>query len=124
MSERSRRGQAANQRGLDAEAAAEAALTRDGWTILARRVRTAAGEIDLVADKDGFLTFVEVKARIHLSEAAAALTGRQQARLIGAADILLANNPDWGINGVRFDLLLVDAKGVVRRIADAFRGDT
>jgi putative endonuclease len=120
---RSRRGQAADRRGRSAESAAQAALERDGWKILARRLRTSAGEIDLVAEKEGLLAFVEVKARPMLADAAASLSDRQQARLILAAEIILANNPLWGTEGVRFDLLLVDAAGVVRRIADAFRGN-
>jgi putative endonuclease len=33
----------------------------------------------------------------------------------------LAENPGWGREGVRFDVLLVDAARTVRRIADAFR---
>ena len=77
----------------------------------------------MVAEKDGLLAIVEVKARATLADAAVALSARQQARLVGAADIILANNPLWGIAGVRFDLLLVDAMGSVRRIADAFRGN-
>jgi putative endonuclease len=122
MSDRSRRGQAADRRGRTAEDAAQLALERDGWRILARRLRTSAGEIDMVAEKDGLLAIVEVKARTSLADAAASLSDRQQARLIAAAEIILANNPDWGAQGVRFDLLLVDSAGVVRRIADAFRG--
>lgn len=118
----SRRGRDANRLGRNAEEAAEAALERDGWTILARRARTAAGEIDLVADKAGLLAFVEVKARPTLAGAAGAVTTRQQARLMGAADILLAENPEWGAGGVRFDLLLMDQSGTMRRVADAFRG--
>ena len=98
------------------------ALIKDGWTILRRRLRTPAGEIDLIAEKDGLLVVVEVKARASLADAAYALTKRQQARLLAATDILLATNPDWGTQGVRFDMLLVDPAGVVRRIADAFRG--
>jgi putative endonuclease len=120
---RSRRGQVADQRGRTAEAAAQSALERDGWNILARRLRTAAGEIDMVAEKEGLLAIVEVKARPRLADAAASLSDRQQARLISATEIILAKNPQWGIEGVRFDLLLVDADGVVRRIADAFRGN-
>jgi putative endonuclease len=123
MSDRSRRGQAADQRGRSAEAAAQIALERDGWSILARRLRTSAGEIDMVAEKAGLLAIVEVKARPRLADAATSLSDRQQARLISAAEIILANNPQWGSEGVRFDLLLVDAAGVVRRIADAFRGN-
>jgi putative endonuclease len=115
------RGRARQAGGLAAEAAAARALEADGWTILARRLRTAAGEIDLVAERAGLLAIIEVKRRPSLAEAAYALAPRQQARLLAAAEILLAEHPDWGREGVRFDLLLVDAQGTVRRIADAFR---
>ena len=121
MQQRSQRGTVAQARGLGAETAACQALDRDGWTILARRLRTAAGEIDIVADRDGLLAIVEVKSRPNLAEAAAALTGRQKTRLLAAADIILGEHPDWGAQGVRFDVLVVDAAGQVRRIADAFR---
>lgn len=122
MSDRSSRGRAADRLGRTAEDAAQLALELDGWSILARRLRTSAGEIDMVAQKDGLLAIVEVKARPSLADAAASLSNRQQARLVSATEIILASNPAWGSQGVRFDLLLVDAAGVVRRIADAFRG--
>ena len=118
---RRRRGGQAQARGLAAEATACAALERDGWTIRARRYRSEAGEIDVLAEKDGLLAIVEVKARASLAGAAAALAPRQQARLMAAADLVLAAHPEWGRAGVRFDLLLVDAAGTVRRVADAFR---
>jgi putative endonuclease len=121
--ERSLRGQAADRLGRFAEDAVQLTLERDGWSILARRLRTSAGEIDIVAEKEGLLAIVEVKARARLADAAASLSVRQQARLVSATEIVLSDHPDWGINGVRFDLLLVDAAGVVRRIADAFRGN-
>ncbi len=121
MSSRQMLGRAAHARGISAEAAAAAALVADGWTIRAARLRTKAGEVDLVAERDGLLAIVEVKARLRLIDAATALTVRQQIRLLGAADIILADHPDWGEAGVRFDLLVVDAAGRVRRIADAFR---
>lgn len=114
------RGTANYASGRRAEGLARAALERDGWTVLGDRVRTAAGEIDLIAQRDGLLGFIEVKSRPTLAEAAAALTPRQQARLVQAAEIVLGEHPDWGPNGVRFDLLLVDRAGTVRRIADAF----
>lgn len=115
------RGQIAHATGMGAEAAARVALERDGWTILAQRLRTKAGEIDIAAEKAGLLAIVEVKSRPSLLEAATALTPRQQARLIAACDIVLAEHPDWGRAGVRFDVVLVDAQRRVRRIADAFR---
>lgn len=121
MRARQTRGHAAYALGVDAEANVCAILDADGWTILGRRLRTAAGEVDVVAEKDGLLAVIEVKARPKLADAAFSLTLRQRVRLISAAEILLAENPGWGRAGVRFDLLLVDRAGTVRRIADAFR---
>jgi len=121
MTPRQQRGRNAQARGISAEATAQAALERDGWQILARRLRTGAGEIDLLAQRDGLLAVVEVKARPTLVDAATALPPRQRARLIAAAELVLEQHPDWGIAGVRFDILLVDHAGRVRRIADAFR---
>ena len=111
----------AYQRGIDAEGAACRALAADGWTVLARRLRTEAGEIDIVAATPDLLAVVEVKARPTLADAAIALGLRQQARLLAAAEIVLAEHPDWMRAGMRFDLMVVDAAGRVRRIADAFR---
>ena len=115
------RGKASHRRGHEAEARAEAALSRDGWTVLARRMRTPAGEIDLVAERHGLAAVIEVKSRPTLATAAYAVGKRQQVRLMAAAEIALAENPGWGPNGVRFDVLLVDQAGSVRRVADAFR---
>jgi putative endonuclease len=121
MHARRKRGRIAHATGLAAEDAACAALIADGWTILARRLRTKAGEVDAVAEKAGILAIVEVKSRPTLAEAALALTARQQARLAGACAIILGEHPDWGANEVRFDILAVNPAGQVRRIADAFR---
>jgi putative endonuclease len=121
MLARRKRGQAAHASGVAAEDAACAALIADGWTIHARRLRTKAGEVDAVAEKAGILSIIEVKSRPTLAEAAMALTVRQQSRLVGACEIILGQHPDWGANGVRFDILVVDQAGRVRRIADAFR---
>lgn len=115
------RGRAAQRLGLSAEAAASAALEAAGWTVKARRHRTAAGEIDLIAERAGLLAFVEVKARPTLADAAWSLGPKQRARLLAAAEIVIAEHPEWGPAGIRFDVLLVDAAGAVRRIEDAFR---
>ncbi len=67
------------------------------------------------------LAIIEVKARPTLADAALALGARQRARLLAAAEIVLAEHPEWARAGMRFDLMVVDAAGTVRRIADAFR---
>ena len=119
--QREGRGRSAQSLGVRAEEQAVAALRADGWEILGRRVRTPAGEIDLVAERHGLLAIVEVKSRPSLAEAAWALGARQRRRLVAAAEMLLAAQPAWGREGVRFDVVLVDAEGRTRRISDAFR---
>jgi len=114
------RGKRAEADGRDAEATAAAALQAEGWAVLDRRVRTPAGEIDLIAERDGLLAFVEVKTRPSLAEAAFALAPRQRARLLAAAEAWLAAHEGHGTAGIRFDVIVV-AGGAVRRIADAFR---
>jgi putative endonuclease len=113
--------EAADARGRHAEERAAAALVAEGWQVIARRVRTPAGELDLVAERAGLLAFVEVKARATLQAAAFALGAPQRRRLAGAAEAWMAAHPGHGEAGVRFDVMLVDAAGQVRRIADAFR---
>jgi putative endonuclease len=114
-------GSVADARGRMAERRAEALLAAEGWMILARRVRTPCGEIDLIAERGGLLAFVEVKRRRSLAEAAHALSARQRQRLIAAAECWLASYPHAGAAGVRFDVILFDGLGNARRIADAFR---
>ena len=118
---RQNRGRLSHARGMAAETAACTALTTEGWTVLARRLRTAAGEIDIAAERAGLLALVEVKARPSLAGAALAIAPRQRERLLAAGAAALAEHPAWGQAGVRFDVMLVDAQGRVRRVADAFR---
>ena len=49
--------------GLWAENRVAGLLEEKGYRILERRVRFREGEIDLIAERDGSLLFVEVKAR-------------------------------------------------------------
>lgn len=67
-------------------------LEAQGYTILARNLHTAHGELDLVASKDGILVFVEVKVRSSTAhgfpEEAVGL--RKQAHLLAAAEAYLS----------------------------------
>ncbi len=118
---RQERGRGAERAGREAEEAACLWLAEDGWEIFARRVRTARGEIDIAAEREGLVAIIEVKQRATHDDAAASISARQQARLMAAAELLLARHPARGSAGVRFDVLLVDAEGRVGRIEDAFR---
>ncbi len=120
---RAARGRRAQRSGVDGEGRVAQALAASGWTIRARRLRTAAGEIDIAAERDGLLALIEVKTRDTLETAAYALGARQRRRLTQAAAIVQGENPAWGPAGLRFDAWLVDAMGRLRHVPDAFRDE-
>src|SRR6516162_10959149 len=97
---------AAFHTGLSAETRAAAYLMAKGYRILAKRFRTPHGEIDIVARRRNLLAFIEVKARASLDEAAYAITARQQARIIAAAQAWLMAHPEHAEFEFRFDAML------------------
>ncbi len=82
------------QRGRDAEDHVAAYLEAEGYTVLARRLHTPAGEIDLVAFQDSVLAFIEIKARKFIGRGLYSLSERQAARIAGAAEFFLAEHPE------------------------------
>ena len=112
--------EAAEAQGRAAEDRAAGYFHSRCYTVLARRARTEAGEIDLVVADATILIFVEVKRRRTLLAATEALQPRQCRRIAGAAAILLARNPDWQRNDTRFDVILV-TNSEITHLADAFR---
>jgi putative endonuclease len=106
--------------GLSAEARAAAFLIAKGYRILAKRFRTPHGEIDLVAKRRNLVAFVEVKARDNLDDAAYAVTPRQQARIIAAAQIWLMAHPEHDRYDLRFDAMLIAPRRLPRHVMAAF----
>ena len=77
-----------NQRvGKWGEQAASGYLKERGYEIVAANVRTPYGEIDLIAKKDDFLVFVEVKARTSktFGPPEVAVTPRKQRHMLDCA---------------------------------------
>jgi putative endonuclease len=93
--------------GFSAETVVAAVLTVTGHRILARRFKTPAGEIDLIAVKGRRLAFVEVKRRATGEECEAAITPTLRYRVRRAADLWLARNPRFQQHDVSFDLVFV-----------------
>ena len=114
---------AAEARGRRAEAVAALHLRLTGWRILERRARTSAGEIDLVACRGAILAFIEVKARADIKEARAALTPRQQQRLVRAGAVWRGRHERFCDHEIRFDVILVAPWRWPRRIAAAFMAE-
>lgn len=107
-------------RGRQAEDEVAATWVARGYDVLAQRLRTKSGEIDLIIADSGTLIFVEVKSRASFSEAAYAVVPRQQRRLLDAADLVLAEHSNWHRPSMRFDVALV-CNGQIEHIEDAIR---
>jgi putative endonuclease len=111
---------AAFRLGLSAESRAAAYLVAKGYRIAARRWRSPAGEVDIVARRRNVLVFVEVKARPNFDDAAYSVTDRQKLRIAGAAAAWLAHHPEDAQRDVRFDAMLVAPGRLPRHIPAAF----
>lgn len=112
--------------GADGEDLACRALVARGYRILARRFRTRLGEVDVVAEVDGTLVFVEVKTRRdrQFGHPAEAVTAQKQRRLAAMASLYVARHRRERAP-VRFDVVAIVQDGCrspqIEVIADAFR---
>jgi putative endonuclease len=102
-----RRRSTNHRRGLRAENLAAGYLLAKGYRLLARRYKTPVGEIDLIVKRGRTLVFVEVKARTGHAAAAEAIHGRNQQRVVRAAQHYLQAHPEHATLTVRFDAMLL-----------------
>ncbi|MFN3936218.1 MAG: YraN family protein [Gemmobacter sp.] len=115
-------GLTAHLSGLSAEDQVIRRYVDCGCTVLARRWRGAAGEIDAILRDETGLIFVEVKrARTHAA-AAERLSPRQTVRLLRAAEEFLGTQPQGLLTAMRLDLALVDQRGRIEICAIAVSG--
>lgn len=106
--------------GLAAETAVARHYARSGRPVAATRWRGTGGEIDLIARDGAEVIFIEVKkARTH-AYAAERVTERQMRRIMDAASEFLAGEPAGQGTAVRFDVALVDVRGQIDIIENAF----
>lgn len=113
--------EAAEARGRWAEARAADYLRREGWQILGQRLRTPAGEVDIVARKGRTLAFVEVKARGSAAALDLALDRRRLVRVAGAAEILLPRFARAD-DDIRIDAILIGPGGLPRHLEHVWQG--
>ncbi|MGE3976784.1 MAG: YraN family protein [Nitrospira sp.] len=100
-----------HQFGQASEMQAEQFLLAKGYRILARNVRTPLGELDLVAEDQGVVVFVEVKGRTTeaFGGALLAVNHRKRAKLTKLAAQYLAQR-HWSDKACRFDVVLVQGR--------------
>jgi len=112
---------AAETAGRRAERLAGWWLRLKGWSILDRRVRTPAGEVDLIARRGGVVAFVEVKHRRNAAELDFAIDERRLARVAAAAEILFPRYARAD-DDARVDVLLLAPGTRPRHIENAWIG--
>ena len=100
-------------------------LEAAGYTIVARNFRIRSAEIDIIAQRDGVLAFVEVKARSNVRHGlpSEAVTFRKQKKIIEAAGVFLQDEKFCDC-ACRFDVVEVYLNGErveeINHIANAF----
>ena len=99
-------------------------LVRGGWKIVTHRFRSGHRDIDLVAERDGTVAFVEVKARRSggFGGPVEAVGWRKQRELARSAAVWIDRHGRPG-EAYRFDVigvLLADDRVRVRHVENAF----
>lgn len=85
-------------------------LTRLGYVIRERNFRSREGEIDIIAEKDDFLVFIEVRTRRSLSFGSPeeSITAKKKDRLIALTQAYMEGREDlpscWRIDVVALEL--------------------
>ncbi|MBW4331704.1 YraN family protein [Stakelama sp. CBK3Z-3] len=112
---------AAEARGRGGETIAAWYLRTKGWRILDRRVKTRAGEVDLIAKRGTVIAFVEVKARASAADLDHAIDERRLTRVAAAAEMLM---PRYATRGedIRIDVVLVTPSMRPHHIENAWIG--
>ena len=81
-------------------------LDANGYAIVARNFRIRSAEIDIIAQRNGVLAFVEVKARSNIRHGlpVEAVTLRKQKKIIEAASVFLQDE-NFSDCACRFDVI-------------------
>ena len=90
------------------------------YRIVARRVKTPVGEIDLIARRGDVTVFVEVKARSFSHQEADALFAVNSRRIVRAAQLWLIRHPALADGGTRFDVIFLAPFTWPRHLKGAF----
>jgi putative endonuclease len=105
-------------KGRRGETLAALYLRLKGWRILARRVKTPRGEIDLIARRGGTVAFVEVKWRERAADLDHAIDAYRLRRVAAAAEVV-AHRYAKGADVQRIDVLLLAPGHWPRHMANA-----
>jgi putative endonuclease len=109
--------------GRRGEALAAWYLRLKGYRIVATRVKTPVGEIDLIASRFGLTAFIEVKARQGRAEEGMALEAVNTSRISRAAQYYVSRHPALVDTPLRFDVIFLAPMTWPRHVKNAFQGE-
>ncbi len=112
--------QGAERRGHRGETLAAWYLRLQGWSILARRVKTARGEVDIIAKRGSMVAFVEVKWRSNAVDLDVAIDAHKLKRVAAAVEAI-SHRYVRGGDDMRIDVILMAPRSWPRRIANAWQ---
>ncbi|MDE1466712.1 YraN family protein [Aurantiacibacter sp. D1-12] len=112
--------QIAEKRGRQGEGRAAAWLQLKGWRILGKRVRTPAGEIDIVAKRGNIIAFVEVKWRAKKADLDHAIDEYRLSRVAAAVEAVAHTYATHG-EDIRLDVILLAPGSMPRHIVNAWQ---
>ena len=100
------------EKGREGEKRAEQYLSERGYRVLERRFRSRRGEIDLIAEKEDRIVFVEVKnwAYLDRGDLEYAIDRRKQQRILATSRQYLYAHPQFRRKHIGFDVILVSPK--------------
>lgn len=96
-------------------------LMLKGWSILGRRVRTAVGEVDIIARRGKVLAFIEVKARRTSADASLSLDHFRLRRVAAAAAALTPRYMREG-DDVRIDAIFIVPRRLPQHMTNVWHG--
>ncbi|SMQ85940.1 putative endonuclease [Devosia lucknowensis] len=102
------------------EALAALFLQLKFYRIRNRRYKTPVGEIDLVAEKGASIIFIEVKQRAPDADESLTYAAIHRDRIVRAAHLWLARNPEAAGRDLRFDVILLAPGRWPRHLINAF----
>ena len=110
----------AERRGRRGETWAAWYLRLKGWRIVAQRLKTPRGEVDLVARRGATVAFVEVKWRASEAQLGLAIDGHRLRRVAAAATALAPRYAREG-DDLRIDVVLLAPGCWPRHIVNAWQ---
>lgn len=110
--------------GNDGEKRASEYLEKKGYSIIYRNWHDSAGELDIIAEKDGILVICEVKTLPNATRdmLEKVLNKNKQQRILKTTKRFLQNHRQYNNRIIRFDVILIDVPGFepVYHIENAF----